>query len=79
MWFYVLYNRSIDISCILLEHILLESKSYELAVGNKMMRILINAYPERIAKMSVVIHERLISAVLYLTNFLGSLFPSYSP
>ena len=79
MWFYVLHNRFIDIPCILLEHILLESKSYELAVDNKMMRILINAYPERTAKMSVVIHERLISAVLYLTNFLGSLFPSYSP
>ena len=79
MWFYVLYNRFIDISCILLEHILLESKSYELGGGNKMMRILINAYPERTAKISVVLHERLISAVLYLTNFLGSLFPSYSP
>ena len=76
MWFYVQYD--IETPCILLEYILLESKSYELAVGNKRMRILINAYPERTAKISVVLHERLISTVLYLTNFLGSLFPSYS-
>ena len=48
MWFYVQYD--IETPCILLEYILLESKSYELAVGNKRMRILINAYPRKDCK-----------------------------
>ena len=61
------------VSCILLKYFLLESKSNELAAVNKMIRILINAYPERAAIYLLVLHERLISTVLYLTAFLGSI------